>query len=186
MLKVSIFSDGEWIEPDFPASFQLEEVGNGAERLAIALPRAKSGVFRSLAASMSGPFYILYILHTSRGEGEEGRYQSPSVSDAELDDFLERFERFMSSDARHDIWIKSADTPDLIVWSRHNQIFAYGDVARFTGTLTDLGFRSLALPKIGQHQHHYREECDADAQSILKEFNWLWSPLRPEDKQLRS
>ena len=61
-------------------------------------------MFRALATLLAGPLFVLYILHTPRGEGAEGRYQSPPLDDRQLDDFLAAFETFLEGDARHDVW----------------------------------------------------------------------------------
>jgi hypothetical protein len=183
VLKVSEQRDDGWAERDCAATFALEKTASGTERLAIGLPRSATRTFRRLADVMSEPFSVLYILHTPRGEGEPGRYQSEEISGAQLDKFLERFERFLAGDARHDVWVRSASSGDLIVWDRHNNIFAYGDLAAFVKRLSELGFRVQEPPRLGVHQHHYRQELDSEAADLLTVFDWHRTPLRAEDEQ---
>ncbi len=181
MLKIAQQVNDAWVDRDCPASFS-EEIG-GSVRLHIGLPKVSTSIFRTLAALMAGPFYVLYVLHTPRGEGEAGRYQSEAISDTKLADFLAHFERFLSCDARHDIWVKSRDSTDLIIWDRHNSIFAYGDLPRFKRTLSALGFSPGEIPPLGIHTHYYREEFDGEAHAMLEALDWRWTPLRPEDEQ---
>ncbi len=183
MLKVSEQVGDTWVDRDCPATFAKETLKSGTERLAIGLPRSSTNTFRRLADAMSEPFFVLYVLHTPRGEGQSGRYQSEELSRAKLDTFLERFEGFLSGDARHDVWVRSISDGDLIVWNRHNTIFAYGDLAKFIHKLGELGFRDQQPPKLGDHLHHYRSEFDSDAAEVLAALEWYRTPLRPEDEQ---
>jgi len=140
-------------------------------------------VLSKLTECLFAPFHILYVLHTPRGEGVAGRYQSPLVQDSELSDFLSRYSAFLKGDARFDLWIHSPGSNGTLVWDRHNLLYAYGPVECFTKALHGLGF-SNGEPNIpAPHQHFYREECDVDAFNILSAFSWRYSPLHPEDEQ---
>ena len=183
MLKVSELRGDIWVERDSPATFAKESLKSGTERLVVGLPRGSTNTFRHLAEAMSEPFFVLYVLHTPRGEGEKGRYQSEEISRAKLDKFLEQFEGFLSGDARHDVWVRSISDGDLIVWDRHNTIFAYGDLAKFIHKLGELGFRDQQPSTLGKHLHHYRPEFDAEATDVLSALDWYRTPLRPEDEQ---
>lgn len=183
MLKVSEQQGDAGVDRDCPATFAKHTLKSGAERLTIGLPRNATSTFRRLTEVMSEPFFVLYILHTPRGEGEPGRYQSEEISSAQLVKFLERFEGFLSGDARHDVWVRSISNGDQIVWDRHNAIFAYGDPAKFIRRLGELGFTAQEPPVLGDHLHHYRQEFDAEAAAMLATINWHRTPLRPEDEQ---
>jgi hypothetical protein len=183
VLKVSEQRGGDWVDRDCPATFARDKLASGKDRLTIALPRDATGAFRELAELMHEPFFVLYILHTPRGEGEPGRYQSEEITSAQLSVFLDQYERFFACDARHDLWVKSLNSEDLVVWDRHNDIFAYGDIERFAQRLGKLGFVQETLPPLGDHQHHYRPEFDAEAAAVLNAFDWYRTPLRPEDEQ---
>jgi hypothetical protein len=127
--------------------------------------------------------HLLYVLHTPRGEGEPGRYQSPALSAGEVRAFLEKFSPFLSGDARFDLWAHSPSEGATVVWDRHNQIFAYGPLARFELILQGLGFARGRLEAPGSHQHHYRAEFDSDASLVLQAFEWTHAPLHEEDEQ---
>jgi hypothetical protein len=183
VLKVSEQRGDTWVDRDCSPTFAKQTLNSGTERLAIGLPRSVINTFRLLAGAMSEPFFVLYVLHTPRGEGEPGRYQSEEISHAQLDKFLERFEGFLSGDARHDVWVRSLADGDQIVWTRHNDIFAYGNLAKFIRRLGELGFTNQEPPVLGDHLHHYRPEFDAEAAGVLSAFDWYRTPLRPEDEQ---
>lgn len=183
MYKLSHLKGDIWVEHSYPPIFQLELTNGKPRRLRIGVPVGDPIVIRRLVSKISAPFLLLYILHTPRGEGESGRYQSSDLDYAELDAFLTRYGKFLSGDARHDLWIHSPDSNATVVWDRHNMAFAYGPLEQFTQELRSLGFQE-GVPEVpAPHQHHYRQEFDTDAGSILSALNWMRTPLRPEDEQ---
>jgi hypothetical protein len=181
--KITVDNAGIWENRDCPAAYARETVSSGRDRLALSLPQSATDVFRRLAEMMSEPFLVLYILHTPRGEGEKGRYQSEEITKTDLDEFLTTYERFFAEDARHDIWIRSIASGDMIIWDRHNDIFIYGDLDRFERALDDVGFNQQSKQPLGAHQHHYRVEFDNAAAAILAEFRWRKTPLQTQDEQ---
>jgi hypothetical protein len=101
-----------------------------------------------------------------------------------LDSFLVKYRSFLADDARHDLWIHSPSTARTLVWDRHNMIFAEGEpLDDIVGALLQRGFQERPLQALGGHFHHYRAEYDAAAASLLGEFDWHRTPLRPEDEQ---
>lgn len=136
-----------------------------------------------LAGCLQGPFRLLYVLHTPRGEAEPGRYESPAISGDELDRFLRKFAEYLAADARFDIWIHSPESRATLVWDRHDQIFAYGPLAKYEKVLVALGYSEGECEISFPHIHHYRSEHDAAARALLHAFSWRHSPLRPEDEQ---
>lgn len=132
---------------------------------------------------MSPPYYLLYLLHTPRGEAEPGRYQSPPLSLDELKGFLARFAAFFRADARFDLWAHSPQDDATVVWDRHNLLFGYGPVNRFAEALLSLGF-THGVPQVPvPHEHHYRSEFDHLARDVVAAFDWSVSALSPEDEQ---
>lgn len=83
---------------------------------------------------------MLYVLHTPRGEASAGRYQSPAMSRREFTSLVERFEAFLCSDSRFDLWVHSPSEHATVVLDRHNQLFAYGPLDRFTDVLLGFGY----------------------------------------------
>jgi hypothetical protein len=140
-------------------------------------------VFQALVECLTPPFQLLYVLHTPRGEADPGRYQSPPVSRAKFREFIEAFSSFLSSDGRFDLWARSEVDEATVVWDRHNQLFGYGPVQRYSSVLTSLGFER-GLPVLpAPHVHHYRREFDEMAKRLMEAYTWSCTPLRPEDAQ---
>ncbi|WP_288380590.1 hypothetical protein [uncultured Massilia sp.] len=173
---------GEWVEHTHPAVCARDTTG-GAERLVATAPGGDPNVLLSLVEAVGGPYALLYVLHTPRGEGEAGRYQSPELELADVRAFLERHAGFLRADARFDLWAHSFSENATVVWDRHNLIHAYGPLERFEAVLHAQGF-GHGLPSMAfAHQHHYRADCDGEAAAVLRDFDWQYSPLRPEDEQ---
>jgi hypothetical protein len=183
MHKLSHLRDGQWVAHSFRPSYTLPEESAHTQCLRSAVPSGDSVVFERLVATLQAPYILLYVLHTPRGEGEPGRYQSPELSRNELDAFISQFGAYLSADARFDLWAYSPKEQATVVWDRHNQLFAYGPVERFVSELRVLGFEEGEVEVPVPHQHHYRPECDALAKALLGAQPWSFSPLRPEDEQ---
>ncbi len=180
--------DVEGVETALPslAVFERQPMTSGAFRLVIGASIEGSGLFRALADVLAGPLFLLYILHTPRGEGVEGRYQSPPLDGAEIDDFLKTFAPFLAGDARHDVWVHSGGDGRTLVWDRHDLIYAEGEpLEDFEAVLETMGYASGDVPRVGAgpHVHYYRAEFDADAAAVLARFDWTRSDLRAEDEQ---
>ncbi|GAA6142613.1 hypothetical protein [Hydrogenophaga sp. 5NK40-0174] len=183
MLKVARLVDGKAVPLETPAVFCRETTAASTERLTSCVPGGDVGLLLALMKVLEPPFFLLYILHTPRGEGEPGRYQSPSVSAEVAEDFVSRFGDYLGADARFDFWVHSPSSQATIVWDRHNQLFAYGPLERFEAVFLSRGFSEGLLPALGTHVHEYRSEFDTQAKSVLDAFEWIRTPLRPEDEQ---
>jgi hypothetical protein len=181
--KLAILWDNQWVEHSHAALFERRAMEGGGERLHVGVPSGDPDVLRNLLQCLEPPYFLLYVLHTPRGEAAPGRYQSPELSNDQVLSFLTRYADFLRSDARFDIWVHSPATRGTIVWERHNLIYAYGPLDCFEAQLRRLEFAvgPAAIP--GPHQHHYREECDADASAVIAEWDWVHSPLKPADEQ---
>jgi hypothetical protein len=183
MLKILVQDGDEWRGREGEALYERQITASGALRLHAVWSSTRPGLFRELATGFAEPIGLLYILHTPRGEGEPGRYRSPDITRHELDRFLTRFADFLSADARCDFWVRSHSTGDLIVWDRHNDLYAYGDLDQFARTLDAAGFRESSIAQLGPHEHHYRSEFDAAARDVLAALAWSRTPLHPDDAQ---
>lgn len=172
----------QWVEHSFAPVFERKPTSNG-ERLIVGVPAGDVRIFERLARELTAPYFLLYVLHTPRGEAEPGRYQSPEVDAQTLKAFLQRFSRFLSSDARFDIWIYSLADKATVVWDRHNIIYAYGPLDRYEAVLRELGFGLGEAAASFEHTHHYRSEFDDDAKAVIEAFTWSQQALRPEDEQ---
>lgn len=184
--KLSLYVDGVETVPPSPAVFERERMANGEPRLLIAAPPDQPGLFRALVGRLADPLFLLYVLHTPGGEGAAGRYQSPPLDSLQLDDFLADFTTYLAGDARHDVWVHSANDGRTLVWDRHDLIYAEGaPLEDIAAALEAIAFESGVVPRAGAdtHVHYYRPEFDADAAAVLARFDWTRSDLRPEDEQ---
>jgi hypothetical protein len=183
--KLSHLVRDRWVEHSWKPTFAREQTTGGGTRLVIGVPSGEAVVFEELVARLSPPCFVLYVLHTPRGEGEPGRYQSPRLDGDELEQLLGRFSTLFSGDARHDLWVHSPETDATLVWDRHNLIYAYGPLDRFEQTVRSLGFDPGPVPHPSfAHLHHYREEFDGLAAELLAALDWRRSALQPGDEQL--
>src|SRR3954466_11022205 len=126
--------------PDVEQPFEYgnvftREVVRGVERLSIALDDGHEQFIRTVTNRLPGTFQLLYVLHTTRTGAELGRYESPELNAEAVHVFLDRFGRFLSEDARHDLWVRSHGDDATIVWDRHNMIFVYGPLDVFESAL---------------------------------------------------
>lgn len=184
MHKLSRPIDGHWIPHSHSATYCLAPMeGQPGERLLAGVPGGDPAPFAHLVVSLEPPYFLLYVLHTPRGEGDAGRYQSPPLSRAQFEDFMHRFGTYLSSDARFDLWAHSAAQRATVVWDRHNQLFAYGPLDGYAAVLDALGFARGDTDMSFPHQHHYRQEFDSEALALLAYLPWSHTTLRPEDEQ---
>ena len=168
------------------ALFESRQMTDGRPRLLLRASPTAPDLFRDLASRLTGPLYLLYVLHTPRGEGEPGRYQSPALDVEQVEAFLTDFAAFLTGDARHDIWVHSTSDGRTVVLDRHDRIFVEGGpLVEMTAVLEARGYRSGAAPRpeTGPHVHHYRAVFDAEAAAVLARFDWDRTDLRPEDEQ---
>lgn len=182
MYRLAHLVDGEWKAHSHPQAFDIDP-SSERSRIIAGVPAGDPAVVAHMAECLKGPFYLLYVLHTPRGEGSAGRYQSSLLSLADIKQFLVRFNSFLSSDARYDLWLHSPGEDATIVWDRHNRLFAYGPLESFSTKLASLGYSLGQIDVPSPHQHHYRAEFDEDARALLMALDWTFSSLRPEDEQ---
>ncbi len=175
--------DGVDWKPVVRGDVYEEEKTSGADRLRIASRSAGASPVSFLAESLKGPFEILYVLHTPRGEAEPGRYQSPELSRAGLEQFFADHHAFFSRDARHDVWIYDTESEGMLIWDRHDIIYAYGPLVDFKKALRKAGYEPGKVEIPDPHSHNYHDAFDAAQAKVLKAFDWRITPLKPEDEQ---
>jgi hypothetical protein len=181
MFKLGSFDGANWREHSHPPVY--EEIEGAVRKVVATAPGGDPLIAERLASCLSPPFLLLYVLHTPRGEGQPGRYQSPEMTGEDLRAFLERFGGFLRSDARFDLWIHAPADRATIVWDRHDLVHGYGPVEAMIEALRALGFRpgNPAIPS--PHTHSYHAELDDEARAILAHVEWTRTPLQPEDEQ---
>jgi hypothetical protein len=177
--KMHHFIDDTSVAHSHPAVYRMET----GRRLVAGIPGGDADILKTLIVQIEGPFFLLFVLHTPRGEADAGRYQSPPIDTAVLSQWINRFSDFLRADARFDLWVHSAAENATLVWDRHNLLFAYGPIDRFEMSLLELGFVEGDAVVPTPHEHHYRPKCDEDSKALLASFDWSWSPLKPEDEQ---
>jgi hypothetical protein len=156
-----------------------------APHLCIAAGCEQAQFVRALLENMPEPFWLLYVLIVPCGEGQPGRYQvSEPLTRGQVSSFLKRFQNFLELDRRHNVWLKSELGPALLVWDRHNLVYAYDLANSSTETLQQLGWvevdrAAIALPD--PHAHNYHAMFDDDARDFLATMDWSWSPLQEQD-----
>ena len=173
---------------DTPRAFEygnvfVREDAGGRPRLRVGLNESQDTCVRTLASPLSGPFQLLYVLHTTRTGAELGRYESPELTRADVELFLSEFGRFLCEDSRHDLWVRSHDDDATIVFDRHNLIFAYGPLELFERELQASGAQEGEPAVLGAHVHHYHPDWDDAERGVLRRFEWQVTPLRPSDVQ---
>jgi len=168
---------------EYPNTYAFENP-HGRPRIAIAPRTNQIQLLKELSESLREPFMLLYVLVVPRGESEAGRYQSSyTFTHEQLAGFLSTFSRYLESDGRQNLWIRSTGEDALLVYDRHNVIYAYGPLERFVPVLisydlTEVSEVTFPFP----HAHHYHDEFDSEAQRILHSEEWIHSPLHTADE----
>jgi hypothetical protein len=163
-------------------TFQVERT-TGPDRLRIGVGEAPLSLLWKLAFSQPPPFYVLYVLHTSRCGSPLGRYQSPSVEFEAVNDFLAEFCEFLTDDSRHDLWLYSPTSDATIIWDRHDLIYAYGPLNQFRDVLSEALTEAVVEGPPYPHAHMYHAEYDGSERKVLRYFQWSRSPLATDDEQ---
>ena len=168
---------------EYPDIYALETTPE-PECLLVAPSTQHISVMLELLEVMPEPFWLLYVLVVPRGEAVDGRYQSAdTVSRDEAKLFLSRFKEFFECDGRHHIWIRSASSSDLLVYDKHNVIYAYGQLLEFEAVVASRGLTKvdhIQLPF--PHAHHYNEIFDEDESALLRYWEWNRTPLEEGDE----
>lgn len=174
-------------QPSVYANVWAHENLSGTERLIIA-PRADHiGLLNNLLDAVPEPMSLLYVLVVPRGKGEAGRYQSPGpLSREDVTKFLLDFGYFLERDGRQNLWIRSDSGAAMLVYDRHNLIYAYGHFPEFVPILmrqglTEVQPESIVVPD--PHSHRYHPVFDSDAEWLLDSLEWQRSPLREQDER---
>jgi hypothetical protein len=168
---------------EYPNIWAREKT-SGPDRLVIAPHADYALLLTKLAECLEPPFLLLYVLAIPRGGGEPGRYESKySFSRPQLQVFLSDYAEFLEKDARHNLWIRSTSGEGMLVYDRHNVIYAYGQLELFAtvlhaSSLTESNDVRFPSP----HAHHYHPQFDSDENRILRNEEWTRFPLRPGDE----
>jgi hypothetical protein len=179
--KFASEQNGKWLPHDFGKVYAHEHTSS-QPRLRIAASSDGTALLRELTLALAEPFLLLYVLVVPRGQSEPGRYQSGELSRAELDALFERFGQFWDSDGRHNVWVRCSDD-GMLVYDRHNLIYAYGPPDRFESVLRDRGYTTAPAVSLDfPHQHSYHQEYDDLERELAMQFADSRSELRDGDE----
>jgi hypothetical protein len=174
---------GESVTPFRYSNRFITQKTTGPDRLCISVEEAHISLLWKFAFSLPAPYYVLYLLHTSRCDMEPGRYQSPALDFDDLNRFLSEFCEFLTNDARHDLWIHSPAAGATLVWDRHDLIYAYGPLDSFRALLKESSQETEVDGPPNPHVHMYHPEYDHAERKLIRHFEWSYSPLRAGDEQ---
>jgi hypothetical protein len=161
-----------------------QEVTTGPDRLVIAPSGQYIDLLIEMLSVMEGPFGFLYVLVVPRGEKGAGRYQSPEpLSLNEVRTFLERYRDFFEGDGRHMLWVASTCSSSMLIYDRHDVIYAYGELENFKPILSRRFISEVSSIKLPvPHCHRYHARYDSEEAEILSSRNWRFSSLRDSDE----
>jgi hypothetical protein len=181
--KFESLVEGEWQRHQYNDTFAREPTSR-MTRLRVGPRGRHASLLLGLAAEITSPYKVLYVLHTPRGGSAAGRYESPALEGPQVGHFFRRFAEFFAGDARHDIWLHSGPDDATLVWDRHDLLYAYGPLDQFVAALERRGLRAGEVPVIpSPHSHRYHSEWDAAERELVAKLEWTMTPLRPGDEQ---
>jgi hypothetical protein len=156
---------------------------SGPERLVIVPASGYIDLLSKLSTVMSAPYFLLYVLQVPRSEVAAGRYQNPEpISRDELISFLRQFGNLIEGDGRHHFWMGSADKSSLLVYDRHQVIYAYGQLETFEAVLDGSGLQQTTEVRFPEpHVHRYNQEFDQQAADLMDYWQWKQFPLQDSD-----
>lgn len=171
-------------------TFARETLHEGTVRLKVGLRGGQNAVLRVLGAVLAPPYRLLYLLHTSLVGSPLGRYESPDLDGPDIERFSDQFGRYISEDARHDVWLHSMTDEGTVVIDRYNMVYVYGPLEQAEQLLRKGGVQEVASwapPEVPYpHALHYHPEFNAHEQDILAAFEWRLTRLATDDVQFWS
>ncbi|MHC4938667.1 MAG: hypothetical protein ACYTHK_06835 [Planctomycetota bacterium] len=170
-------------KPHLYAHEFMEEPTTGPDRLVIGARGNHVDLLRQLADCLEPDYWLLYVLTVSSADRAPGRYQSPDLEAVTMQSFLAEFTDFFEGDGRHSVWVGTQDHGGLLVYDRHDVIYAYGPLDTYREVLAVEGLREvLTLDIPGPHAHHYNHECFAGTEDeLFRRFDWQWFELQEGD-----
>jgi hypothetical protein len=157
------------------------EPTTGPERLVIAPTHHHVHWLRRLSEGWAGGYFILYVLLQPRTGSLAGRYQSPPLDRAGLEEFLESFGSFLQGDGRHNVWVGSLHEEGTLVYDQHNVIYAYGPLDAYEQVLASEGLHKAPVEVPAPHVHRYHPSFDADEARLMARWAWLRSDLTEDE-----
>lgn len=175
--KIAQFAEGGWREFRYDDQFCREP--GPPERLVIGTSGSTVELGIRLMDALPGSYDVIVALHTERTSRELGRYRLSGQLKEDVSSLLRRFEAFIESDARLDVWILGSD--GAIQLDKHALVFAYGPMDEFESALVSIGLSRGAVDLPFPHAHQYNESFDADEAALFDGYPWTRTPLEPGD-----
>ncbi len=177
----SLVGGSEWVPHRYGDTWDVEQT-SGPQRLVIGPSDGHVDLLIKLTRVLPEPFGILYVLLLSRRGNRGARYQCPyPCSRSEMESFLLEFKDFFETDGRHHVWVMSVPESSTLVYDQHNVIYAYGPLQEFTEILNESGLQRGTVRFPLPHSHNYNPENDDAEERLLQRWEWLESPLLPDD-----
>ena len=166
----------------YPNLWHIEQT-TGPERIVLAPSAHQIDLLLELTRQLPEPFFVLYILLVPRDEhNEPGRYQNVTpCSRKELEAFLTTFRSYFEGDGRFHLWTFSLPSRAQLIYDNHNVLYGYGPLDEFASVAKAKGLIQGEVTFPDPHAHHYNAEFDADAQRVMKYWEWIYSPLKDSD-----
>lgn len=174
--------DRKWTYSDVWAT---EDTTGGGSRLIIAPVQGQIKLLAALLKIMTGPFWVLYVLVVPHGRREPGRYQCPDPQTAAgVGAFLNKFSEFLERDGRHNLWIASKSGSEMLVYDRHDVIYAYGPLISWSPLLAMRGLHEVPNVRFpSPHSHHYHSSLDPEEDRLLAYWDWHHTALKTSDEE---
>jgi hypothetical protein len=80
------------------------------------------------------------------------------------------------------LWVGD-ESGNLLVWDRHDILFAYGQLPEFETALRRQGYSKGVVAIPSPHRHSYDSRFDDDEHQLLTDIPWHLVPLQPDDEQ---
>lgn len=161
-----------------PHVWQREPAGN-QERIVAGPDSGFVDLVLRLVECLKPPYAVMYVLSVAR-KCEPGRYQlEQPVTLSEIKQMIEPFRAFLEGDARHHLWIYSAESAATVVYDLHDLIYAYGPLDCYIQVLTEAGLKEGKVELPYPHMHNYFDEFDADEERLISSFAWKRTGLLP-------
>jgi hypothetical protein len=110
--------------------------------------------------------------------------ESRASAKEDVEAFLKDFQAFIEKDGRHNLWIASASSSEMLIYDRHNVIYAYGSLSGWKPTLSAMQFDEVPLIRFpSPHSHHYHQSMDYEERRMVGHWDWNRTPLMPSDEE---
>jgi hypothetical protein len=175
--KLAAWTPGGGWEPIRNQDQYQKQVISGVQRVLVASEENGVDTLRKLLRFYAGPFRLVYMLVTPPEGYEPTKYQVEDLGVGEVDAFLARFQVFLSSDARHHIWIHAKTSGGTLIYDEHDWIYCYGAQDSVLEWLKANQF-SDSMPEIPfPHLHNENAANDQVMEDLLLALPWKKVPV---------